>query len=546
MFRQDFLLFSYQKKDEPMQKASIVMPIYPGQKLDEKVIKNALKQTIDEIELIVLDTRSEEERKAVQDVHLAKSDPRIYYWAKEFKNTSSLMNFAIEVAKSPYLVNHPYGVNYHSDTVSEFLEVMYQNPQCAMVFSDYTENDAKGTKIKKELYAHEGDTSENWDYGHVRMYRIEYLDKVGRYDESFSHVEEYDLRLKLDDHYSIEHIKKSLYDYSAVPVETTSSALTAKLHTKDAGKLGAFTYLFENKDKSFELERACKDMLRRRGAYLYRENEEVKYPKNKKWAITVSVIIPCYNRVKYVGKAIDSVLRQSYKDFEIVVVDNGSKDGSIEAVETYCKKDKRIRLIKNAINVIAVSLNKGLKGAKGKYYAQLDSDDEYAPDCLKNMVNFLETHPKSALAISYYQLIDEQSNIIPDLGTIDHLEYDRNNIMRVGGAGALRVYHREVILKEFGGFDEKEFGNFGEDYDLNLKISEKYDIGKVHAVCYYYRRHADNTDVIRAPYLKLHNKALARVYGIRRRQKLNQQLEKQRELGIKKNGNTTKSKRSNR
>ncbi len=512
-----------------MQKASIIMPFCSGQKLDEKIIKNALHQTIDEIELIILDTRAEDERNIAQDTKLAKSDPRIYYWTKQFKNNAAMMNFAIESAKSPYLLNYPYGVTYHIDTVAEFLNILYRDSKCAMAFSDYTESNEKGDKIKKELYDHEGDTSENWDYGHVRIYRIEYLDKVGRYDETFSHVEEYDLRLKLDDSYSIAHIKKSLYDYSTKPVETS---LAAKLHTKEAGKLGAFTYLFENKDRSFELERACKNMLRRRRAYLYKDNEEVKYPQNKNWPVTVSVIIPCYNRVKYVGKAIDSVLSQSYQDFEIVVVDNGSKDGSIEAVEAYCKKDKRIRLIKNTVNVIANSLNKGLKAAKGKYYAQLDSDDEYAPDCLKNMVDYLETHPKSVLAISYYQLIDEQSNIIPDLGTIDHLEYDRNNLLRVGGAGALRVYHREIILNEFGGFDEKEFGNFGEDYDLNLKISEKYDIGKVHAVCYYYRRHADNTDVIRDPYMKLHNKALARVYALKRRQKLNRQLDKQRQQQI--------------
>jgi glycosyltransferase involved in cell wall biosynthesis len=517
-----------------MQKASIVMPLVAGQPVHQKAIEHALNQSVDEIELIILDNRPEKEKKQDIASGIFKSNPRIYYFEKEFKNRAAMMNFAIEVAKSPYLIINTYGAVLNVDSVAQYREAMIANPKAAMVYSDYLEVNEEGLESKRELYADEHEISENWEYGPVKAYRIEYLDRVGRFDESFFHVEDYDLKLRLDDFYEMVIIKEPLYTYYAKPVETKDKELSAKLHSGKEGKLGSFTYLFENKDKSLELERACKNMLRRRGAFLYHENEVIKYPANKKWPVTVSVIIPCYNRGKYIGKAIDSVLRQTYQDFEIIVVDNGSTDNSIEVVEEYCKKDKRIHLIKNTINIIALSLNKGLKAAKGKYYAQLDSDDEYAPDCLEYMVGFLETHPKCCVAVSYYQLMDENSVLIPELGTIDHLEYDRNNIMRVGGAGALRVYHREIILKEFGGFDVKDFGQFGEDYDLNLRISEKYDIGRVHHVCYYYRRHANNTDVIRDPYMKLHNKALARVRANNRRQKLNQQLEKERALLVKK------------
>lgn len=517
-----------------MQKASIVMPLAAGQAAHEKAIQHALAQSVDEIELIILDSRPEAEKEKEKKSGLFKSNPRIYYFEKEFPNQAALMNFAIEVAKSPYIIMNTYGVVLNVDAVEQYRQALKANPQAAMIYSHYMEINESGVESKKEMYPDEHEISENWEYGPARAYRNEYLDKVGRYDESFNHVEEYDLRLRLSDSYALVMVNELLYTNYTKPVVSKDKDLSAKLHSGDSGKLGSFTYLFEDKDKSLELERACKNMLRRRDAFLYRENETIKYPANKKWPVMASVIIPCYNRAKFVGKAIDSVLRQTFQNFEIVVVDNGSTDGSIEVVEKYCRKDNRIHLIKNTINIIALSLNKGLKAAKGKYYAQLDSDDEYAPDCLENMVGFLETHPKSCVAVSYYQLMDENSVLIPELGTIDHLEYDRNNIMRVGGAGALRVYHREIILKEFGGFDVKDFGQFGEDYDLNLRISEKYDIGRVHHVCYYYRRHPNNTDVIRDPYMKLHNKALARIRAIARRQKLNQQLNKEKALLIKK------------
>jgi len=237
----------------------------------------------------------------------------------------------------------------------------------------------------------------------------------------------------------------------------------------------------------------------------------------------VSVIIPVYNRATFFGKAIDSVLNGTYQDFDIIVVDNGSTDKTVEVVESYAKKDPRVRLIRNDKNIIGLSLNLAVNASSAKYISQLDSDDEYTPITLKAMVGHLEKNPKCGLAISYYELIDEDSNVLEEFGIIKHLEYNRNNILRVDGAGAVRTWHRKVIL-EMGGFDVEHFGNYGEDYDLVLKVSEKYDVCRVHEVCYRYRRHADNTDVKREPEMKIYNKTLARKMAIQRRIELNKKL----------------------
>ncbi|MDI6784104.1 MAG: glycosyltransferase [bacterium] len=507
-----------------MQKASVLMPLYPGMKVNEKAVLGVMNQTIDEIELLVLDQRSEEER---EDIQIFSSDPRIVYVAKTFKNDAALYNYAFNLAKSSELITLPKNVEYLPNTVELFRNKLLSNPKLAMVYGDFTQINADKKKEEKVLFDYIGDITERGNFGYVRMYRLQYVFEVGGCDEQFYYMSEYDLRLKLDDKYTFARINQPSYLYKAADDTPKRAAITSKLHTTEEGKFGVFSYMFLEKDKEYEIEKAFEDMLRRRGAYLYHEPQEVKYPKGKKWPVLVSVIIPCYNRGAFIGKAIESVWRQTFQDFEIIVVDNGSTDNSIKVVESLMKKDKRIRLIKNKVNVIAVSLNKGLRAAKGKYYAQLDSDDEYAPFCLEKMVDYLETHPKAAETISYYELIDENSQIIKELGVIKHLEYDRNNVLRVDGAGALRMYHREVVLNEFGGFDETEFGHFGEDYDMNLKISEKYDIGKVYDVCYYYRRHPDNTDVKRDPWMKIYNKTLARQQSLVRRIKLNQQLAKQ-------------------
>jgi glycosyltransferase involved in cell wall biosynthesis len=232
----------------------------------------------------------------------------------------------------------------------------------------------------------------------------------------------------------------------------------------------------------------------------------------------VTIITPVFNRERFIGQAIESVLKGKFQNFEYIVIDNGSSDRTAEVVAKYTS-DPRIRLVKYNENRIAKSLNIGVRNARGKYVAQLDSDDLYTEDTLNAMVEFMEqTH--CALGISYYSLIDEEGNDLPEFGEIKHLEYSRNNILRVDGAGAVRMWRKSAIM-QFGGFDEKDLCDYGEDYDLVLKVSEKFQVGRVHQVLYKYRRHPDNSDIKRNPLFKLRNKNLARERALGRRKILN-------------------------
>ena len=297
----------------------------------------------------------------------------------------------------------------------------------------------------------------------------------------------------------------------------------SKLFFPGTGKYGGFSYLFYGKEEEAEIERACTDMLKRRGAFLEHDNREVTYGPDESFEVLANVVIPVHNRERYIRQAIDSVLGGTLREIEVIVVDNGSTDGTRDIVREIARRDGRVRLIENDKNIIALSLNLGWRAARGKYIAQLDSDDEYLPGTLEAMTDHLETHPKAGLAVSYYDLMDENGQVLDEFGVIKHLEYDRNNIMRCDGAGAVRVWHRKVIA-EFGGFDEKELGHYGEDYDLVLKATERYDLDRVHQVCYRYRRHPDNTDARRDERMKLWNKTLARQHALKRRRELNRKL----------------------
>lgn len=105
----------------------------------------------------------------------------------------------------------------------------------------------------------------------------------------------------------------------------------------------------------------------------------------------LSVCIPCYNAAKHVRECIDSILSQSFTDFELLIVDDGSNDDSISIIQSY--DDSRIKLLKNKHNYIA-SLNLLLQQAKGKYIARMDADDKMLPDRLLIQYNYMEHHPE--------------------------------------------------------------------------------------------------------------------------------------------------------
>ena len=127
----------------------------------------------------------------------------------------------------------------------------------------------------------------------------------------------------------------------------------------------------------------------------------------------VSVVMPVYNGERFLKDAIESILNQTYKNFEFIIVDDGSTDDSLKIIKEYQKKDKRIRLIENKKNLgQAKSLNKGLSLAKGKYYAKMDSDDIACKKRIEKEVDFLERNNDYVIVGSNLEIIDENNNTI--------------------------------------------------------------------------------------------------------------------------------------
>jgi glycosyltransferase involved in cell wall biosynthesis len=189
--------------------------------------------------------------------------------------------------------------------------------------------------------------------------------------------------------------------------------------------------------------------------------------------ISLSVIIPTYNRAQMVGRAIRSVLDQTYQDFEIVVVDDGSKDNTEEVVRSF--NDKRVRYIKHERNEgVAAARNTGIKATRSKYIAFQDSDDEWLPEKLeKQMAGFRTASSNIGVVYTAFLKIEGDKKTYIPSPELTQKEGDIYNSLVRGNfvAPPAAVVKRECFAKA-GMFDEG-IPCF-EDWELWLRISKYY------------------------------------------------------------------------
>ncbi len=497
-----------------MTSFAVICPINSFATVQQEELNSIKGQTFKEFQCFVSGADAE---KAVSSL----SDSRITVFSSDCKTLPAMMNWLAKNTKADYIAIVPEGLILKPNAFEVFDKTFNADPTALCLYSLYEDIKADGTVEAVTLYDHEGCPHERFDFGFLKVYKTDAVAKVGYYDESLVYVSDYDVDLKLAEIGKLSLVQQVLYQVKPVQTATEEDdSAPSGLYSPGKGKLGGFSYVFYPDDLEKEVTGVFEKALKRRGAWLDTPTVPVDY-SGKTYRYMCSIVIPVLNRVKFIGNAIQHVLDGTYQDFEIIVVDNGSTDGTIAKVLEYADKDPRIKLICQHGPSIAYALNAGIRLATGKLICQLDSDDQYTDETLEKMVAAFDANPKCGLAISYYSLMDAEGVPLTGIDPVKHTGYTRNQILRRDGAGCVRIFPK-AVLEEMGYYDEKNYGNFGEDYDMVLKVGEKYDIDRVHEVLYYYRRHADNTDVTRDPIMKVRNKNNARLAAFARRKKINQ------------------------
>lgn len=197
----------------------------------------------------------------------------------------------------------------------------------------------------------------------------------------------------------------------------------------------------------------------------------------------VSVIIPLYNKRPYIQRALDSVLRQTYGDFEVVVVDDGSTDAGPELVQAY--RDTRLRMVRQANAGPGSARNRGLAESVAPYVAFLDADDEWMSEYLERTVQVLNEHPQCGAAASTYFLGAQKVDITAKFRALGMTDGPWNlslcrNARELGSAvyavNSSTTTARRDVIEEYGGFYQKDHCTLGEDYYLWVQVLLGHDV----------------------------------------------------------------------
>ncbi|SFV32040.1 glycosyltransferase family 2 protein [Thermoflavifilum thermophilum] len=198
----------------------------------------------------------------------------------------------------------------------------------------------------------------------------------------------------------------------------------------------------------------------------------------------VTVLMPVYNGETYVEAAIRSVLGQSYRDFELLIINDGSTDQTLPICEMYATQDKRIRIVDCAERGgITRRLNEGISLAKFEWIARMDADDICHPWRLAKQIAYLEAHPRCAMVTSRVHLMDEQGRYLGTEGIpAAYLYYTLHFECCIFHPAIM--FHRQSI-EAIGGYQLP----FAEDYDLFARILKRYLIGGIDEPLLSYRIH---------------------------------------------------------
>lgn len=210
----------------------------------------------------------------------------------------------------------------------------------------------------------------------------------------------------------------------------------------------------------------------------------------------ITVVIPVYNHAHFIGRTIESVLKQTFEDFDLLVVDDASCDNTASVVKQYCDQDSRIRLEVNPKNLgLTRNWNRCLDLAQGPLVQILQSDDLIDPGYLMLVSGIFERHPGVGMVAASCRHIDADDRVILSGVSRDDRYYRAGDeavtaLLTSGYPHVSSIVFRRECYEKVGKFDERIW--HGPDMEMDARIVSEYDYYRIGAVCTSFRRHGTN------------------------------------------------------
>jgi glycosyltransferase involved in cell wall biosynthesis len=200
----------------------------------------------------------------------------------------------------------------------------------------------------------------------------------------------------------------------------------------------------------------------------------------------ISVVVPVFNSENTMSQTIQSILNQSFQNFELIISDDGSTDNTRKIIEEYACKDKRIKKVYNDhTGCISKVINSGFKLANGKYYSTIDSDDMISKECFSQSYDYIVKNNTKGLIYTDHAIINDRNKLLGK-GKRCNIDYSKNVLLLNFIVFHFRLFHRDLFYR-VGGMDESLYRAV--DYDFCLKVSEIAEIKHLKEILYFYRIH---------------------------------------------------------
>ncbi len=402
---------------------SIVIPVYNGSNYMREAIDSALAQTYDNIEIIVVNDGSKDNTEEI-----AKSyGDKIRYFPKENGGVSTALNMGIANMRGDYFSWLSHDDMYKPDKIEKNVAALKNDPMC-IVYSDYECMDERqeyiGTVSSKRLHR-----AGNYEFGlfplicglvhgcSLLIHRT-YFETYGVFDENQRSTQDYDLWFKMFRGQRLKYIPESLvkgrvhskqtgrnYDKTILENEILWTYMLQSLTGEEMRAIkGSKRHFWINQAQFLKIETP----FVKTAEYAF---ERLKESTDELRGGLVSVIIPFYNRVDLLLRSIKSVQKQSYQNWELILVNDGSTEDISEA-EHYIAQNDRIKLISYDRNMgVAHARNTGLDAVTGAFIAFLDSDDTWEPMKLEKQIKYMLENNCCASHTGYYR-VDAEGKLL--------------------------------------------------------------------------------------------------------------------------------------
>ncbi len=211
----------------------------------------------------------------------------------------------------------------------------------------------------------------------------------------------------------------------------------------------------------------------------------------------ISVVLPTYNGARWLSESIQSVIDQTEKDWELIIVNDCSQDNSLEIAEKYAQTDPRIRVLSNSTNKkLPATLNVGFSKASGDYFTWTSDDNRYKSNALEVMSAYLDNHPETDLVSARMDYISE-SGEVKGTSDIDRNAVDLSYVCNIGAA----FLYRRTIADKIGPYDENTF--CAEDYDYWCRIALTGKVDYIDDNIYEYRDNSQSLTALKAQQVRV-------------------------------------------